>query len=93
MIQLSTNLSDPLLDLLREDPTLVNALVGEERVIVGPEPGLTRDSIAIDWQWNTLATTSGMKFSSTATGLTSGTTGTPKVQFGTIARGRKRRCR
>jgi GTP-binding protein len=31
--------------------TLMNKLVGEERVIVGPEPGLTRDSIAIDWQW------------------------------------------
>jgi GTP-binding protein len=31
--------------------TLLNKLLGEERVIVGPEPGLTRDSIAIDWQW------------------------------------------
>lgn len=31
--------------------TLMNRLIGEERVIVGPEPGLTRDSIAIDWQW------------------------------------------
>ena len=31
--------------------TLMNRLLGEERVIVGPEPGLTRDSIAIDWQW------------------------------------------
>jgi GTP-binding protein len=31
--------------------TLMNRLLGEERVIVGPEPGLTRDSISIDWQW------------------------------------------
>ncbi len=31
--------------------TLMNKLLGEERVIVGPEPGLTRDSISIDWQW------------------------------------------
>ena len=31
--------------------TLMNRLLGEERVIVGPEPGLTRDSIAIDWTW------------------------------------------
>ena len=32
--------------------TLVNALVGEERMITGPEPGLTRDSISTDVDWN-----------------------------------------
>lgn len=31
--------------------TLVNALVGEERMITGPEPGLTRDSIATPLNW------------------------------------------
>ncbi|MEZ5996429.1 MAG: ribosome biogenesis GTPase Der [Hyphomonadaceae bacterium] len=31
--------------------TLVNALIGEDRLLVGPEAGITRDSIAIDWQW------------------------------------------
>lgn len=31
--------------------TLVNRLVGEERVLTGPEPGVTRDAIAIEWQW------------------------------------------
>jgi GTP-binding protein len=31
--------------------TLVNRLVGEERVLTGPEPGITRDAIAIDWDW------------------------------------------
>ena len=31
--------------------TLVNALLGEERMITGPEPGLTRDSIATDLEW------------------------------------------
>src|SRR6516225_8913250 len=31
--------------------TLVNALIGEERMITGPEPGLTRDAIAIDFSW------------------------------------------
>ncbi len=35
--------------------TLMNKLLGEERVIVGPEPGLTRDSIAIDWRWKARA--------------------------------------
>ncbi|HWA44656.1 MAG TPA: ribosome biogenesis GTPase Der [Hypericibacter adhaerens] len=30
--------------------TLVNRLIGEERLLVGPEAGITRDSIAIDWE-------------------------------------------
>jgi GTP-binding protein len=32
--------------------TLVNRLLGEERVLTGPEPGVTRDAIAIDWRYN-----------------------------------------
>ena len=32
--------------------TLVNALLGEDRMITGPEPGLTRDSIASDYVFN-----------------------------------------
>lgn len=31
--------------------TLINHLVGEDRLIVGPEAGLTRDSIAVPWEW------------------------------------------
>jgi GTP-binding protein len=31
--------------------TLLNALVGEERMITGPEPGLTRDAVATDSTW------------------------------------------
>ncbi len=31
--------------------TLVNTLLGEERVIAGDTPGLTRDSISIPWLW------------------------------------------
>jgi GTP-binding protein len=31
--------------------TLVNRILGEERMITGPEAGITRDSIAIDWEW------------------------------------------
>lgn len=31
--------------------TLVNRLLGEERQITGPEPGLTRDAIGVAWQW------------------------------------------
>jgi GTP-binding protein len=31
--------------------TLVNALLGEERMITGPEPGLTRDAVATDFLW------------------------------------------
>ena len=32
--------------------TLVNTMVGEERMITGPEAGITRDSIALVWQWH-----------------------------------------
>src|SRR6185369_12556468 len=31
--------------------TLLNRLVGEERVLTGPEAGITRDSIRVEWQW------------------------------------------
>ncbi len=31
--------------------TLINKLLGQDRLITGPEAGITRDSIAIDWQW------------------------------------------
>ncbi|WP_340314419.1 ribosome biogenesis GTPase Der [Rhizorhabdus argentea] len=31
--------------------TLINKILGEERMITGPEAGITRDSIAIDWDW------------------------------------------
>jgi len=45
--------------------TLVNALIGEDRLLVGPEAGITRDSIAIDWEWRgkryRLVDTAGMR--------------------------------
>ena len=31
--------------------TLINRLLGEDRLLTGPEPGVTRDAIAIDWAW------------------------------------------
>ncbi|OYX40199.1 MULTISPECIES: ribosome biogenesis GTPase Der [unclassified Sphingomonas] len=31
--------------------TLINRILGEDRLITGPEAGITRDSIAIDWEW------------------------------------------
>ncbi|HTV44881.1 MAG TPA: ribosome biogenesis GTPase Der [Stellaceae bacterium] len=31
--------------------TLVNRLIGEERLLTGPEAGITRDAIAVDWAW------------------------------------------
>jgi GTP-binding protein len=31
--------------------TLINHLLGEERLLTGPEAGITRDSISIEWQW------------------------------------------
>ncbi|HEY8591740.1 MAG TPA: ribosome biogenesis GTPase Der [Sphingomicrobium sp.] len=31
--------------------TLVNKMIGEDRMITGPEAGITRDSISLDWEW------------------------------------------
>jgi GTP-binding protein len=31
--------------------TLINRILEQERLITGPEAGITRDSIAIDWEW------------------------------------------
>jgi len=31
--------------------TLINRLVGSERLVTGPEAGITRDSIAVEWLW------------------------------------------
>lgn len=45
--------------------TLVNTLLGEERMITGPEPGLTRDSVASPFEWEgrkiTLFDTAGLR--------------------------------
>jgi GTP-binding protein len=32
--------------------TLVNKLIGEDRLLTGPEAGITRDSIPVDWTWD-----------------------------------------
>jgi GTP-binding protein len=31
--------------------TLINRYLGEDRLLTGPEAGITRDSIAVDWTW------------------------------------------
>jgi GTP-binding protein len=31
--------------------TLINRLLGAERLLTGPEPGITRDAISVDWSW------------------------------------------
>jgi GTP-binding protein len=45
--------------------TLINRLVGEERLLTGPEAGITRDAIAVDWEWRgralRLADTAGLR--------------------------------
>lgn len=45
--------------------TLMNALLGQERVLTGPEPGITRDAISVPWEFKgtpmTLIDTAGMR--------------------------------
>jgi len=45
--------------------TLVNRLLGEERLLTGPEAGITRDSIMVDWEYEgralELVDTAGMR--------------------------------
>jgi len=52
--------------------TLVNTLLGAERVLTGPEAGITRDSIAVEWSWRgkpiTLWDTAGIRRKSRVTG-------------------------
>ncbi|MFB2550580.1 ribosome biogenesis GTPase Der [Ensifer soli] len=31
--------------------TLINRFLGEDRLLTGPEAGITRDSIAVEWDW------------------------------------------
>jgi GTPase len=31
--------------------TLINRMLGEDRLLTGPEAGITRDSISVDWSW------------------------------------------
>jgi len=31
--------------------TLFNRLIGEERSLTGPEPGMTRDAVTVEWRW------------------------------------------
>ncbi len=31
--------------------TLINTMLGDERLLTGPEAGITRDAISVDWTW------------------------------------------
>lgn len=31
--------------------SLLNRVIGEERALVGPDPGVTRDAVAAEWRW------------------------------------------
>jgi GTPase len=32
--------------------TLINRFLGEDRLLTGPEAGITRDSISVEWEWH-----------------------------------------
>ena len=52
--------------------TLVNKLIGEDRLLTGPEAGITRDSIAVDWEFKgralRLVDTAGLRRKARVTG-------------------------
>ena len=52
--------------------TLVNRLVGDERVLTGPEAGITRDAVMVPWEWRgqpvELVDTAGMRRRARVTG-------------------------
>ena len=52
--------------------TLINKMIGEERLLTGPEAGITRDSISVDWNWKDkefrLYDTAGMRRKARVTG-------------------------
>jgi GTP-binding protein len=52
--------------------TLINRMVGEERVLTGPEAGITRDSILVPWEWDgrkiNLVDTAGIRKKARVTG-------------------------
>ena len=31
--------------------TLINRLIGQDRLLTGPEAGITRDAVSVDWEW------------------------------------------
>jgi GTP-binding protein len=45
--------------------TLVNRMLGQERMITGPEAGITRDAVSVEWEWQgravQLVDTAGMR--------------------------------
>ena len=45
--------------------TLVNRMLGQERMITGPEAGITRDAVSVEWEWRgrsvQLVDTAGMR--------------------------------
>jgi GTP-binding protein len=41
--------------------TLINYLLGQERLLTGPEAGITRDSISVNWTWKDKAAPNGSR--------------------------------
>ncbi|MAF96501.1 MAG: ribosome biogenesis GTPase Der [Rhodospirillaceae bacterium] len=56
--------------------TIINKLLGDERMLTGPEAGITRDSISVSWDWNgrpiRLIDTAGLRRKARVTGKLEG---------------------
>ena len=79
--------------------TLINRLIGEERLLTGPEAGITRDAIAVDLEWHgqkfRLFDTAGMRRRSRVEEKAGKAVGRRRAQRGAVRRsgGGAARCR
>jgi len=68
--------------------TLINALVGADRLLTGPEAGITRDAIAVDWVWRDGETMRPVRLIDTA-GMRRRTAVTDKLEHLAVADARR----
>ena len=76
--------------------TLVNALLGDERLLTGPEAGITRDAISLDLDWDgrpvRIFDTAGMRKTREGAGKAREDVGLRRAEGGEVRRGPSSSC-